>query len=53
MGVCRTHYARNLSAQVPKSAQPWVLTLLRAVFDQPNPGEVQSPGGRCRRGASR
>jgi transposase-like protein len=25
---CRTHYARNLSSQVPKTAQPWVLTLL-------------------------
>ena len=23
---CRTHYARNLSTQVPRSAQPWVLT---------------------------
>jgi len=39
---CRTHYARNLSAQVPKSAQPWVLTLLRTVFDQPDPGEVHA-----------
>ncbi|MGR6975076.1 transposase [Streptomyces cynarae] len=25
---CRTHYARNLLSQVPKSAQPWVATLL-------------------------
>src|SRR6185369_17105115 len=33
---CRTHYARNLATRVPKSAQPWVLTLLRTVFDQPD-----------------
>ena len=30
---CRTHFARNLSTKVPKSAQPWVLTLLRTIFD--------------------
>ncbi len=34
---CRTHYARNLLSQVPKSAQPWVATLLRTVFEQPTP----------------
>lgn len=28
---CRTHYARNLLSKVPKSAQPWVATLLRTV----------------------
>jgi putative transposase len=39
---CRTHYARNLSSQVPKSAQPWVLTLLRTVFDQPDAAEVHA-----------
>ena len=37
---CRTHYARNLGTKVPKSAQPWVLTLLRTVFDQPDAVEV-------------
>ena len=37
---CRTHYARNLASRVPKSAQPWVLTLLRTVFDQPDAVEV-------------
>ncbi len=37
---CRTHYARNLASRVPKSAQPWVLTLLRTVFDQPDAAEV-------------
>jgi putative transposase len=33
---CRTHYARNLATEAPKSAQPRVLTLLRTVFDQPD-----------------
>jgi putative transposase len=37
---CRTHYARNLATKVPKSAQPWVLTLLRTVFDQPDSDQV-------------
>jgi putative transposase len=39
---CRTHYARNLSTKVPKSAQPWVLTLVRTVFDQPDAAEVHA-----------
>jgi putative transposase len=39
---CRTHYARNLSTKVPKSAQPWVLTLLRTVFDQPDADQVHA-----------
>jgi putative transposase len=33
---CRTHYSRNLQAQVSKAAQPWVATLLRTVFEQPD-----------------
>ncbi|MGI5129120.1 IS256 family transposase [Pseudonocardia sp. CA-107938] len=39
---CRTHYARNLATKVPKSAQPWVLTLLRTIFDQPDADEVHA-----------
>jgi transposase-like protein len=39
---CRTHYARNLLSQVPKSAQPWVATLLRTVFEQPDADAVHA-----------
>jgi putative transposase len=33
---CRTHYHRNLITRVPKSAQPWVSTLVRTIFEQPD-----------------
>jgi putative transposase len=33
---CRMHYSRNLTALAPKAAQPWVATLLRTVFEQPD-----------------
>lgn len=39
---CRTHYARTLLSQVPKSAQPWVATLLRTLFEQPDADAVQA-----------
>ena len=39
---CRTHYARNLMNQVPKTAQPWVATLLRTVFEQPDAEAVHA-----------
>ncbi len=39
---CRSHYARNLLTRVPKSAQLWVATLLRTVFDQPDTTEVHA-----------
>ncbi|MFD4722304.1 transposase [Streptomyces sp. NPDC058431] len=40
LDLLRLHYARNLLSQVPKSAQPWVATLLRTVFEQPNTDAV-------------
>lgn len=39
---CRTHYARNLINQVPKTAAPWVATLLRTVFEQPDAASVRA-----------
>ncbi|SFP07022.1 Transposase (or an inactivated derivative) [Actinomadura madurae] len=39
---CRTHYLRNLLTKVPKSAQPWVATLVRTIFDQPAAQEVHA-----------
>ncbi|MGW7572342.1 IS256 family transposase, partial [Streptomyces tendae] len=39
---CRTHYARALLSQVPKSAQPWVATLLRTIFEQPDADAVKA-----------
>ena len=37
-----TPIARNLLSQVPKSAQPWVATLLRTVFEQPDTDVVHA-----------
>jgi putative transposase len=43
---CRTHYLRDLLTKVSKTSQPWVATLVRTIFDQPDPAEVQAQFGR-------
>jgi putative transposase len=43
---CRTHFMRNLLTRVPKSAQPFVATLVRTVFAQPSAEEVAAQLGR-------
>ncbi len=39
---CRTHFLRNLLAKVPKSAGPFVATLVRSIFAQPDAVAVQA-----------
>jgi putative transposase len=39
---CRTHYHRNLTAKVPESARPWVSTLVRTIFEQPDAASVRA-----------
>jgi putative transposase len=39
---CRTHYHRNLLTKVPKTAQPWVSTLVRTIFEQPDAKSVRA-----------
>jgi len=39
---CRTHYHRNLLTKVPESAQPWVSTLVRTIFGQPDASSVRA-----------
>ena len=39
---CRTHFAANLLAKVPRTAQPVVSGMLRSVFDQPDAEQVHA-----------
>jgi putative transposase len=39
---CRTHFMRNALCRVPRSAQPFVATLVRTIFAQPSSEEVQA-----------
>jgi putative transposase len=39
---CRTHYPRDLLTKVNKTSQPWVATLVRTIFDQPDAAEVHA-----------
>jgi putative transposase len=43
---CRTHFMRNLLTRVPRSAQPFVATMVRTVFAQPSAAEVAAQLGR-------
>jgi transposase-like protein len=43
---CRTHFMRNVLCRVPRSAQPFVATLVRTIFAQPSAEEVQAQLGR-------
>src|SRR5262249_54919175 len=44
--LCRrrhnVHYSRNLATKVPKSAQPWVSTMVRTIFEQPDAASVRA-----------
>jgi putative transposase len=36
----RLHYLRDLLTKISKTSQPWVATLVRTIFDQPDTAEV-------------
>src|SRR5690242_2340381 len=39
---CRAHYLRDLLTKAAKSSQPWVATLVRTIFDQPDAAGVHA-----------
>src|SRR4051794_21865472 len=41
LGVCRTHFARNLLTRVPPPAHPAAATLVRSIFAQPDADSVR------------
>jgi putative transposase len=40
------HYLRDLLTKVTRASQPWVATLVRTIFDQPDAAEVHAQFGR-------
>jgi transposase-like protein len=42
---CRVHYHRNLLTKVPRSARPWVSTLVRTIFEQPDAASMRAQHG--------
>ncbi len=43
---CRTHFMRNLLTRVPKSAQGFVATMVRTIFEQPDAKTVKEQHAR-------
>ena len=50
---CRTHYLRDLLTKVSKASQPWVATLVRTIFDQPDAAGPWMWHKPCRDGPAR
>ena len=40
---CRTHFMTNLLTRAPGQAQPWVVTMVRTVYQQLSPEEAHAP----------
>ena len=41
-GAARCHFMTNLLTRVPRRAQPWVVTMVRSIYQQPSPDEVHA-----------
>ncbi len=39
---CRTHYLKNLLTKVPKSSQTMATAMVRTIFTQPTPDQIQA-----------